>query len=211
MKYVNQFWNTARRGTLIVLVVMFTASLTAWAVSAHGGDTTLIHACVRVANPNNDDDGDEAEHADKAKARLGSIRIVEANEDCKKNEVALDWNIQGPPGPAGPAGPQGPQGDVGPAGPAGPPGPSGVSGYEIVTHQEFLAPGAFANVHVECPTGKKVLGGGFDIETPDDVKVFSSEPSDGLGNIIDHGWNVFVHNTATVSRQTTVSAICASV
>jgi hypothetical protein len=205
MKNVNQFWNTAQRGTLIVLVVVLATSLTAWSVSAHGGDTTLIHACVRVANPNNDDDGDEAEHADKAKARLGSIRIVEANEDCKKNEVALDWNIQGPPGPAGPAGPQGPQGDVGPA------GPSGVSGYEIVTHQEFLAPGTFANVHVECPAGKKVLGGGFDIETPDDVKVFSSEPSDGLGNIIDHGWNVFVHNTGTVSRQTTVSAICTSV
>jgi hypothetical protein len=64
---------------------------------------------------------------------------------------------------------------------------------------------------VECPVGKKVLGGGFSIETPDDVKVFSSEPSDGLGNVIDHGWNVFVHNMGTVSRQTTVSAICASV
>jgi hypothetical protein len=100
---------------------------------------------------------------------------------------------------------------VGPQGPAGPPGPSGVSGYQIVVHQEFLAPGTFADVHVECPTGKKVLGGGFDIETPDDVKVFSSEPSDGQGNLIDHGWNVFVHNTGPFSRQTTVSAICASV
>jgi hypothetical protein len=89
-------------------------------------------------------------------------------------------------------------------------GLGGISGYQIVTHQEFLAPGTFANVHVECPTGKKVLGGGFDIETPDDVKVFSSEPSDGQGNLIDHGWNAFVHNAGSLTRQSTVSAICAS-
>ena len=80
-----------------------------------------------------------------------------------------------------------------------------------MTHQEFLAPGAFVNVHVDCPAGKKVLGGGFDVETPDDVKVFSSEPSDGSGNIIDYGWNVFVHNVGIATRQTTVTAICASV
>lgn len=89
-------------------------------------------------------------------------------------------------------------------------GLGGISGYQIVAHQEFLAPGTFANVHVECPPGKKVLGGGFGIETPDDVKVFSSEPSDGQGNLIDHGWDVFVHNAGRFTRQTTVSAICAS-
>lgn len=100
---------------------------------------------------------------------------------------------------------------VGPQGPAGPPGPSGVSGYQIVAHQEFLTAGAVANVHVECPTGKRVLSGGFDIETPDDVKVFSSEPTDGHGNAIDHGWNVMVHNEGSGTRQTTVIAICASV
>ncbi len=109
---------------------------------------------------------------------------------CKAHEQQLDLGLVGPPGPAG---------------------PSGVSGYEIVAHQEFLAPLTFANVHVECPTGKKVLGGGFNIETPDDIKVFSSEPSDGQGNFIDHGWNVFVHNAGPNIRQTQVSAICASV
>lgn len=205
MKYMMKFTNTTRRGTVILLAMLLTMSLMTWVVSAHGGDTTLIHACVIVSKPDDDktDDKVEAEHNnDRVKSRLGSIRIVDANEDCKKNEVALDWNIQGP------AGPQGLQGEPGPA---GPPGPSGVSGYEIVSHKEILAPGTFASVHVECPTGKKVLGGGFSIETPDDVKVFSSDPSDGLGNLIDHGWNVFVHNAGSVSRQTTVSAICASV
>jgi len=100
---------------------------------------------------------------------------------------------------------------VGPQGPAGPPGPSGISGYQIVTHQAFLSPSTIANVHVECPIGKRVLGGGFDIETPTDVRVFSSEPSDGNGNLIDHGWNAFVQNAGSSTRQTTVTAICASV
>ena len=78
-----------------------------------------------------------------------------------------------------------------------------------MTHQVFVPAGAVAQVSVSCPTGKKVLGGGFDIETPDDVKIFASEPSDGHGNLIDNGWNVGVHNAGTVTRQVTVSAICA--
>lgn len=120
----------------------------------------------------------------------GSVFV---RQQCHANEQQLD------PGALGLVGPQGPP---------GPPG--GVSGYQIVSHQVFLSSGTFANVHVECPTGKKVLGGGFDIETPTDVKVFSSEPSDGQGNLIDHGWNAFVQNAGSSARQTTVSAICAS-
>jgi hypothetical protein len=62
---------------------------------------------------------------------------------------------------------------------------------------------------VKCSAGKKVLGGGFDIETPTFVKVFSSEASDGAGNFISNGWNVMATNTDTNPRQVTVSAICA--
>jgi hypothetical protein len=47
------------------------------------------------------------------------------------------------------------------------------------------------------------------IETPDDVKVFASDPSDGQRNLIDHGWNVMVRNAGTQGRQTTAVAICA--
>jgi len=69
--------------------------------------------------------------------------------------------------------------------------------------------GAFTTVSVSCSAGKKVLGGGFDLETPDDVKVFSSEPSSN-GNVIDNGWSAFVHNAGEVGlRQVTVTAICA--
>ena len=85
----------------------------------------------------------------------------------------------------------------------------GVSGYQTVMNRVVVPGGATQSVHVNCPAGKKVLGGGYDIETPDEVKVYSSEPSDGHGNLIDNGWDVMVHNIDTQGRQTTAIAICA--
>ncbi|HEY6351402.1 MAG TPA: hypothetical protein VI636_18515 [Candidatus Angelobacter sp.] len=85
----------------------------------------------------------------------------------------------------------------------------GVSGYQTVMNRVVVPGTTTQSVHVACPAGKKVLGGGFSIETPDDVRIFSSEPSDGHGNLIDNGWDVMVHNTGTQGRQTTAIAICA--
>jgi len=85
---------------------------TTWAF-AHGGDGSLIHACLNPA---------------------GQIRIVGPDENCRPQETPLDWNIvgptgpQGPPGPEGPTGPTGPQGPTGPEGPEGPTGPQGPTG-----------------------------------------------------------------------------------
>ena len=85
-----------------------------------------------------------------------------------------------------------------------------IAGYELVTNQVFIPPSSVANVTVTCSAGNKVLGGGFDIETPVFVQIFSSEPSDGLGNFSDHNWNVSAQNIDPNSaRQVTVSAICA--
>jgi hypothetical protein len=86
----------------------------------------------------------------------------------------------------------------------------GISGYEEQTNRVLVGAGGFSNVSVSCSVGNKVVGGAFDVETPDDVKVYSSAPSDGSGNLIDHGWNVFVHNAGTVDRQVTATAICVS-
>ncbi len=88
-------------------------------------------------------------------------------------------------------------------------GCAGINGYETLQNRVLVAGGAVQTVHVDCSAGKKVLGGGFSIETPDDIKVFHSEPSDGHGNLSDHGWDVMVHNTGTMARQTTAIAICA--
>lgn len=84
-----------------------------------------------------------------------------------------------------------------------------VTGYQTVTNRVVVPGGSYQSVHVDCPAGKKVLGGGFNIETPDDIKIFTSEPTDGHGNVVDHSWDVFVHNAGTQARQTTAIAICA--
>jgi len=80
--------------------------------------------------------------------------------------------------------------------------------FQIVSRRDIVGTKTFANVTVECPTGMKILGGGFSIETPNDVKVFSSLPSDGKGNLVDHAWNVMVQNAGLDARQTTAVGIC---
>ena len=45
--------------------------------------------------------------------------VVDPSKGCKKTELALQWNVQGPQGPTGPQGPRGPTGPQGPPGLAG--------------------------------------------------------------------------------------------
>ena len=58
----------------------------------------------------------------------GRLRTVDAGSKCKRNERALQWNVQGPAGPAGAQGPAGSAGPIGPAGAVGPAGPVGAAG-----------------------------------------------------------------------------------
>ena len=58
--------------------------------------------------------------------RHGLVRIVFADNACKRNEAHLSWGVQGPAGATGPAGPAGDNGVQGPAGPAGPKGDPGA-------------------------------------------------------------------------------------
>lgn len=116
----------------------------------------------------------------------GVLRVIDpSSAHCLRGETAISWNQ------------------------AGAQGPPGVSGYEHVVHQEFVPHGVTTWVTVKCSTGNKVFGGGFNIETPDDIKVYASSAEDGQGNTIDDGWSVMVKNTSTwATRQVTVSAIC---
>ena len=61
---------------------------------------------------------------------IGSLRVVDTGlgQSCGLNEVALNWNQQGPKGATGPPGPAGPTGSQGPSGSPGPKGPTGPSG-----------------------------------------------------------------------------------
>ena len=56
-------------------------------VNAHGGSTASIHACVKSD---------------------GRLFVVDADENYRNNETALDWNIAGPQGAPGATGPAGP-------------------------------------------------------------------------------------------------------
>lgn len=58
----------------------------------------------------------------------GRMRVVGAAATCRRNELPLAWNAQGPAGPAGAAGRTGATGPAGSAGPAGAPGSKGDAG-----------------------------------------------------------------------------------
>ena len=114
----------------ILLVALLSLSSVIY-VSAHGGDVTLIHACV-----NN---------------RTGALRIVSATTTCDANkETALDWGIQGP---------KGDKGDTGPKGPQGPAGVLGI--YYVSQSSDPNVSAEFTVVQASCALGDKVTGGGF--------------------------------------------------
>jgi hypothetical protein len=77
-------------------------------VLGHGGDSSLVHACVNDST--------------------GLVRIVGPQQTCQKNETARHWGIQGPAGAAGPQGPVGEPGPPGAPGTPGAPGPEGPPG-----------------------------------------------------------------------------------
>lgn len=60
--------------------------------------------------------------------------VMSMRDECKRGEIRVRWNRQGPQGEVGPqgpqgeVGPQGPQGEVGAQGPRGATGPTGATG-----------------------------------------------------------------------------------
>ena len=101
---------------------------------------------------------------------------------------------QGPKGDTGAAGPAGPQGDkgeigeVGPAGPAGPVGPEGpagpqgpagdaLTGFQLLPQFFDLGPGTdIQDVIASCPTGKRLVNGGYQIAANSTLSVIASFP-----------------------------------
>jgi hypothetical protein len=143
------------------------------------------------------------------KSDHGDLRVIDPSapkkdqNSCKTDETALDWNQQGVPGPQGPQGAQGPQG---PQGIQGPQGASGVSGYEIVSHDQNIPDGTGQYDVVNCPTGKKAVGGGFVADDFRDLTIQMSGPTaDGSGWIV----NVISHGPGNVQGH--LRAVCVSV
>jgi len=195
-------------------------------VSAHGGDTNRVHACV---------------------ATNGSLRVVSATATCKPSETTLDWDIIGPQGPigltgsqgpagsTGPQGPIGPQGQTGPQGQAGPQGEAGaqgaagLSGYEIVstalpldTSASGLDSDAVNQVwHYgtsSCPAGKSVISASHTLRRYDGGRLSLNEwanlvqwgtrlsETEGTG-----GYTVYVINPTENLLTADVTMVCANV
>jgi hypothetical protein len=126
-------------------------------------------------------------------AKDGSMRVVAVDEQCKSKENPLSWNKQGEPGQ------------------------DGVSGYEIVTNDESLENYTYSlgNLSVDCPVGKKALGGGgafvdasgnqFDSNV---TQIRSSAPkADGSGWRIGYEMT----NSPSFTMSVRVYATCATV
>jgi hypothetical protein len=120
--------------TIIPVGVLVIAAFIVGIAYANGNDGK-IHACVNPA---------------------GHIRIVQLTDECKEQEILLEWNKEGLQGPPGPPGNDGQDGEP------GPPGIDGVSGWTWVENEIFLQHGQIGGVDLVCPeAGMKVLGGGF--------------------------------------------------
>lgn len=122
--------NLQRRGLILsTMTVLFTGII---AFASIPGPNGVINGCY---NKNGN----------------ATLRIIDSNEQCKSNEIALNFNQTGPQGPqgiqgpVGPQGPQGPQGTQGPQGPQGPQGATGATGASG-TSAAYFAENNFATV-----------------------------------------------------------------
>src|SRR3954447_26109356 len=99
-------------------------------------------------------------------------------------------SVRGPQGDRGPAGPAGPGG---PAGAQGPPGPSTLSTRSPVFGSKTIAADDVDGGTVPCPSGKRVVSGGFFVDG-DDAEVVLSEATDDRT-----GWMVAADNLDSAS------------
>jgi hypothetical protein len=113
---------------------------------------------------------------------------------------------QGERGPSGSAGPKGATGPAGPEGPAGSQGPSGISGWEYEISPGVGVPSDTGrSVQVDCPSGKKALGGGGST-TAYAGKLVNSAP-----NNPGTSWIVSYYNTGDTTISMYGWVICAKV
>ena len=173
----------------IMLVGLFGMSSVMY-VSAHGGDVTLIHACVNNRN--------------------GAVRIVGASATCDTSkETALDWGIQGPKGDKGDTG------DVGPMGPVGPQGSAGTGTSFYTRYASFTVPhgqnGYRENFgSASCDIGDQVIsGGGGGGGYGGGTTVLESTVSGYDPNTQRQYWGITVYNNGSFDQILGVFAICA--
>jgi hypothetical protein len=159
--------------------------------------------------------------------------VITSTKQIKPSVIERLKGNRGPRGFTGATGAAGPQGFNGAPGTPGTPGTPGVSGYQIVTHSETLSQLQDADassdaaesfdVTVSCPSGKKVVGGGFESGTvtspPPYVASVSADARTSGPTVDGGGWHVtgdaspFWSATGPVAAPVPirVTAICATV
>ena len=155
-----------------------------WVVGLVVSLAIVVVAAVQAAIP----DPSGAIHA--CYRSNGNLRLVDKS-NCTSGETALTWNQTGPQGPAGAPGPQGQPGT---------PGPAGVAGYEIINTHETLPLNGSIEVTATCPTGKRVIAGGY--VAPSVLDTASSSRPEG-----DSGWRVEFKSNGGMG-EASVYAIC---
>jgi hypothetical protein len=145
----------------------------------------------------------------------GMLRVIDsATQACRDSEIPIAWNQTGPQGPVGPQGPTGPQG---PQGQKGDPGANGVSGWERKTAFLFVGhgPNEFYFVDAKCSSGKKPLGGGYQLKTGEQGGAgdLEREASDEvLATVpLDDGWRISVQQDEDEDFTVVAWVICANV
>lgn len=116
----------------------------------------------------------------------------------------------GPVGPAGVAGPAGKEGPAGKQGPAGKEGPAGSEGkpaslaWEEVAETEEIAAHEVGEAVAECPSGTRVITGGFNVENETTVPTVVSSEASG-----ETAWVVAAQNSTANAVEIEAIAYCA--
>lgn len=129
----------------------------------------------------------------------GQMRFVADPADCLSSETDVTWNQQGTQGP------QGPQGPVGPAGTS----TGSISNFEMVHTTTATDNTSFKSISRACPTGKQVISGGFDIQSPGGgvIEIVTSAP-------YNSGWHVRARASAEFQGEDwalRATALCATI
>jgi hypothetical protein len=173
-----------RSGRILVAVAVAGAAFgVATAVRADIPDSGVIHACYQTES--------------------GALRVIDSSrgQTCHSGpvrELPLDWSQAGPNG----------------RGPTGPTGPAGVSGLErVFGNAATISTGGnvFASSFATCPSGKQIVGGGYQSSAFDSRAVYDVVSNGPAGEM----WRVQAALTAasTAGGSYTFNAVafCASV
>lgn len=142
-----------------------------------------------------------------AQIRNGAVTSAEVKDGALRTidlAASARQALRGQTGPQGPAGPAGPKGDAGPA---------GLIDLEIVTASSQFDSGPEKSVVVECPPGKRLLGGGAGawgramIWVADGIALTANRPLD------DRTWHAIAREISPTDEGwfLRVNAVCAAV